>query len=489
LKKQIRIAVIAPVSPAEFFTLIWKGIWTAACQLSPFGVRLECFETEGHDSDAQRRILGRLLKSPPDSLAMIPAHLDELNEEMGYLALAGVPIITFNADAPRSRRRTYVGTDPLQSGALACELLGKLMQGRGTVASFPGSFETEHMGKRYKSFREELGRQFPGMTEKVCKSDDADLRDTALKVLEQNSEIGGVYVGSSRVPSVAEAMEQLGVRLPCVGFDNTEAVQAFLARGTVSGVIDENPYQQGYLAIQQAFEATLESRDKPYSWLRIPSGVVLSANSSGTENTEAAETGEIEHCTELMVHRRTQLARAYQEKLEKAEACIAAMEETDPLTGLLNRRKFEAVLERHAKNGLPLTLVMIGLNGFRRTNGGPGAQVSDEALTSVARVLKAHARSHDFCSRLGVDEFGVLLPGDSRLHALTMKEQILATLAKTVIAPLTLNLGIQVRIGIASMPLEAVNAEDLLVLADNAMYTDQRVSAIRELRPVSSLAN
>jgi hypothetical protein len=39
------------------------------------------------------------------------------------------------------------------------------------------------------------------------------------------------------------------------------------------------------------------------------------------------------------------------------------------------------------------------------------------------------------------------------------------------------------------MPLEAVNAEDLLVLADNAMYADQRVAAMRELSPVSSMAN
>jgi GGDEF domain-containing protein len=70
-----------------------------------------------------------------------------------------------------------------------------------------------------------------------------------------------------------------------------------------------------------------------------------------------------------------------------------------------------------------------------------------------------------------------------------MKERILMTLAGTAIAPQTLNLGIQVKIGIASMPLEAVNAEDLLVLADNAMYADQRVAAMRELSPVSSMAN
>jgi diguanylate cyclase (GGDEF)-like protein len=475
--------------PAEFFNLIWKGIWSAACELSPFGVRIETCETEGHDTVAERRMLERLLKSPPDAVAIIPAHVDSLDEEIGRLALAGVPVVTFHADAPRSRRHSFVGTDPLQSGALAGEMLGKLMQGKGTVASFPGSFETEHLSKRYKSFRQELAQRFPGVTEAVCQAGVTGVQESALKILSERSDIGGIYFGYSRVHLVAEVMEKLGIRLPCVGFDNTQAVQPFLSRGTVSAVIDENPYQQGYLAIQNAYELILGTQDKPFSWLRIPSGVVLSANSSGPETSDTRDTGEVDHCAEVIVQRRTQLARAYQEKLEAAEARIAAMEETDPLTGLLNRRRFEAILEKHARNGLPLTLLMAGLNGFRRANGSPGPHIRDEALACVANALTAHARPQDFCSRLSSDEFCVLLPGDSRAQALAMKERILMTLAGTAIAPQTLNLGIQVKIGIASMPLEAVNAEDLLVLADNAMYTDQRVAAIRELSPVSNMAN
>ena len=480
--------------PADFFNLIWKGIWSAACELSPFGVRIETCETEGHDAVAGRRMLERLLKSPPDALAIIPAHVDDLNEEIGRIALAGVPVVTFNADAPRSRRNAYVGTDPLQSGALAGELLGKLMQGRGTFASFPGalfpgSFETEHMSRRYQSFRQEMATKFPGVTEAVCPGGAAGVQESARKILKERPDIGGFYVGDSQVHLVAEVMEQMGIRLPCVGFDHTQSVQPFLSRGSVSAVIDENPYQQGYLAIQKAFELILNMQTKPYSWFRIPSGVVLSASSAGTEASENRNAGEVEHCAELMVKRRTQLARSYQEQLEDAEARIAAMEETDPLTGLLNRRRFEAILEKHACNGLPLTLLMAGLNGFRRASGSPGSHVRDEALTCVATALTTHARPQDFCSRLSSDEFCVLLPGDSRAQALAMKERILMTLAGTAIAPRTLNLGIQVKIGIASMPLEAVNAEDLLVLADNAMYADQRVAAIRELSPVSNMAN
>ena len=340
------------------------------------------------------------------------------------------------------------------------------------------------MGKRYTSFREELRRCWPGITEAVCHAGTCELRETALRTLRDRPGIGGIYVGYSRVHLVAEAMEQLGLGLPCVGFDNTEAVQPFLARGTVAGVIDENPYQQGYLAVQQAFEATrsdLGEKSEKYAWLRVSSGVVLSANSSST--------GEAAHGAERMVKQRTLSAYGYLKRLEQSEARVAAMEETDPLTGLLNRRKFEEVLENCAKRQQPLTLLMAGLNGFRRTYGGPGPHVSDEALTSVARVLQAQSRPQDYCSRLGGDEFCVLLPGDSHAQAVAMKERILENLARTVIAPLTLKLGIQVRIGIASMPVDAVNAEDLLVLADNAMYTDQRVLALRDLSPASCLAH
>jgi diguanylate cyclase (GGDEF)-like protein len=475
--KQLRIAVIAPTSPAEFFGLIWKGVWSAARELSPFGVCLETYETEGHDIAVQRRILVRLLKSRPDAVAIVPAHLDDLNEEIGRVALAGIPVITFHTDAPRSRRETYVGTDPLQSGTLACELLGKLMRGQGAIASFPGAFETENMATRYLAFREELGRNWPGITETICHIGADGVRDAALRAFREKPEIAGIYVGSSRVHLVGEVMEELGISVPCVGFDKTETVRRFLARGTVAGVIDESPYQQGYLAIQQAFQSAQGLNSEKCSWLRIPSDVVLSASSP------------VPFSPELLMKSRTLQLRQCQQALAEARARIVSMEETDPLTGLLNRRRFEEVLEQHTRNHQPLTILMARINGLQRTSGGPGPHVSDEALASVARVLQSESRPQDFCSRLGGDEFCVLLPGDSHSEAIAMKERISARLAEIVIAPLTLRLGIQIRVGIASMPADAVNAEDLLVIADNAMYTDQRTMAIRQLSVVSSLSH
>lgn len=485
MKKRIRIAVVAPASPVEFFNLIWKGIWSAACQLSTFDVRVESYETQGHDAVAQQRILGNLLKSPPDALAVIPAHHTEVNAEIAAIAASGIPVITFNTDAPLSGRRTFVGTDATLSGALAAEFLVKLMGGKGAVASFPGSFETEHLGRRYTAFRKELQRRARGMTEILCPSGRAGLRDAAKRALGEGHAIEGIYVGSSDVHLVAGVMEERGIRVPCVGFNNTEEVQPFLARGTVAGVVDENPYEQGYMAVQQSFEAIqgITAGTETPPWLRIPSGVVFSANSESLECREA-----LSHY-ELVVARRTQLASLYRKKLDLAEARIIDMRETDPLTGLWNRRKFEEILELCARNQQPLTLLMTGLNGFRRTYGGPGPQVSDEALTGLARVLQSQLLPQDYCARLGEDEFCILLPGESRARALTMKDRILANVGKMVIAPLTLKLGIQVRFGIASMPADAVNAEDLLVLADNAMYVNQRIAAIQELSSASLLAH
>lgn len=475
--KHLRIAVIAPASPPEFFGLVWKGIWSAACELSPFGVRLEIHETECHDTVAQRRILVRILKSRPDAVAIVPAHLDDLNEEIGRIALAGIPVTTFHTDAPRSRRETYVGTDPLQSGALAGELLGKLMRGQGTIASFPGAFETENMAMRYVAFREVLSRSWPHITESICHIGADGVRDAALRGFREKPEIAGVYVGSSRVHLVGHVMEELGISKPCVGFDNTEAAHRFLARGTVTGVIDESPYQQGYLALQQAFQSTQGVNSEESSWLRIHSEVVLSANSR------------VHFSPERLMKSRTLQLRQCQQALAEAKARIVSMEETDPLTGLLNRRKFEEVLEQHAQNQQPLTILMARINGLRQTSGGPGTHVSDEALANVSRVLQSESRPQDFCSRLGRDEFCVLLPGNSHSEAIAMKERISERLAEIIIAPHTLRLGIQIRVGIASMPADAVNAEDLLVIAENAMYTDQRTMAIRQLSVVSSLSH
>ena len=433
---------------------------------------MERFETDGHDVTAQKRILANLRAKPPAAIAIAPAHYSELDRDISPLVDMKVPVITFHTDAPASGRRAYVGTSPSQSGALAGEILGRLMGGKGTVASFPGSLETDHLKQRYGAFRKELKDNFPEIREAVSHSGYSGLPEAVTHALAQELPVGGIYVGCSRSDEVARVVSDLGKRMPFVGFDVTEQSQAYLVEGTVSALIDENVYQQGYLAVHEAFEAVHSTGAETTNAIPIQATLVLRANCNSSDFREPG-TGGLENLLRI----RTRRAHCYQELLDEATSRITVLSETDPLTGLLNRSKFEELLSTRAKEDEKLAILMIGLDGFERAEHSVGQPICDEAMRTVARVLKSLSRPGDYCARIASDEFCVLMPGAGLTQVTAARRRMLTALAKTVIAPQTLKLAIRVTAASACLPEDALSAEDLLVHADNAMYAHKRALA------------
>jgi diguanylate cyclase (GGDEF)-like protein len=97
----------------------------------------------------------------------------------------------------------------------------------------------------------------------------------------------------------------------------------------------------------------------------------------------------------------------------EAEQKLRALAMTDGLTGLLNRRGFDAqgeTLLSHAwRHRLPLTALMLDLDHFKQINDTHGHDMGDRALQLFARLLTETCRTGDIIARLGGEEFGVLL--------------------------------------------------------------------------------
>ena len=101
--------------------------------------------------------------------------------------------------------------------------------------------------------------------------------------------------------------------------------------------------------------------------------------------------------------------------------------EFDPLTGLLNRRGFEAraatEVERTRRHGHALTLAYIDLDDFKRVNDTAGHAAGDAVLVHVGDVARATLRAIDIVGRIGGDEFAVLLPDMTEVHARAVMER------------------------------------------------------------------
>lgn len=458
MRGDVSIAIVAPAKPEDFFDLLWQGVWEATFDLGCFGVQVRNLTTEHCDLEAQRQILSQLFHQGIDAVALMPAHCAALNDLIGEFESRGTPVVTFHSDAPESARSAFVGPNSLQAGVLAGEFLVKLMRGRGRVAAFPGPLENHHLAQRYEGLRAELASRGCSLLEIA-----GELDTTA----------DGIYAGDDRLLEIAASLEKTGVRVPCVGFSNTEGVRPFLASQTVSAVIDEHRYQQGYLAVQKAYEAVLKrEHGGRVAGVQIPSAIVIGGN--------ASDSGEsVIGAFEMLVRQRTEVLLSYKQRLERANAELLSLSITDPLTGLLNRRKFEETMESEvarARRYEPMSLLMIDLNFFKTINDRYGHPAGDEVLKTVAGTLKLCCRGTDFCARIGGDEFAMILPHTDRLGARAVRDRITADMGRTKATAGGKDLSISLSIGVATLPDDADNAEALITAADSAMYRAKEFS-------------
>ena len=149
---------------------------------------------------------------------------------------------------------------------------------------------------------------------------------------------------------------------------------------------------------------------------------------------------------------------------------LANLARMDGLTGLLNRRSFNAELRRELSRGLrkgePLSLLYFDLDGFKRVNDQQGHLKGDEILTRTARVLREVGRAEDLLARYGGDEFCVILPGAACESARLFADRLVAAFTQEMH-----NEGVTLSIGIAEASVDQpVDGDTLVKTADTAMY-------------------
>ncbi|MDJ0515094.1 MAG: CHASE2 domain-containing protein [Trichodesmium sp. MO_231.B1] len=150
----------------------------------------------------------------------------------------------------------------------------------------------------------------------------------------------------------------------------------------------------------------------------------------------------------------------------------------DPLTGLPNRKQFYECLSQAIEwanlNDQMVGLLFLDLNGFKAVNDTLGHAIGDLLLKEVAKRLQGCLRGSDTVSRLGGDEFTVILPGiPGKLGASRVAEKI----CHTINQPFKLEnntLSVGTSIGISLYPLDAEEIDQLINHADSAMYEDKK---------------
>jgi diguanylate cyclase (GGDEF)-like protein/putative nucleotidyltransferase with HDIG domain len=155
---------------------------------------------------------------------------------------------------------------------------------------------------------------------------------------------------------------------------------------------------------------------------------------------------------------------------------------TDPLTGLGNHRHFHERLERELRDTrerrLPLTLCLVDVDDFKRVNDRFGHPAGDRVLSQLAGRLRQTGEAF----RLGGDEFALLLPGYDEGAAIATATAVVERIAALHLEPLG---SVTVSAGVATSPQHAEDRDELIQLADSALYWAKEYgkNRVRAYRP------
>ena len=170
----------------------------------------------------------------------------------------------------------------------------------------------------------------------------------------------------------------------------------------------------------------------------------------------------------------TERSRAM-DRLERVLDDLREQAMTDPLTGLYNRRFMWEFLQREwirsKRKDIPLAVIMIDLDYFKRVNDTFGHQAGDFVLTAVSALLRTHIRSTDIVCRHGGEEFSLILPETTLEIVRRRAENIQAAIKRLDLEFRNVPLGrITASFGVALFPDNADAPDAMLRAADEALY-------------------
>lgn len=281
-KKDIHIGVAYPDEPRDFYQDIDRGVDKAAAELRDYGVEVEKIRYKNQNPEVLRTRLSQINPKEYDGLAINSAGTVNVTD-IDRFSAAGVPVITFNTDAPDSSRLFYVGDNSRQSGLMGGELLSTFLHGKGNVTVLGNFSRTTPFIERFGGFCEFIQLESPDIHIYPCSEclGEPELAAKSLmELIERVPDIGGVfcagYSSTSGAIRALKALNRKDVRL--VGYDLTAHTATALREGWCDALLYQDPYRQGFRAARLLARYILEGWLPPTKRLHVDTRIIIKTN-------------------------------------------------------------------------------------------------------------------------------------------------------------------------------------------------------------------
>jgi ribose transport system substrate-binding protein len=221
-----------------------KGMQAEAAKL---GVQAEFIGPAHSDATQQVAMFESIIARKPLGIAVSPNDPQTVVAPIREAMAAGIPVITWDSDAPSSQRLLYIGTDNVAAGRTAGEELAKAIGGSGKVAIIDGALTALNAQQRVQGFKEAI-QKYPKIqivADEPTNDDAATALAQSESLLQAHPDLAGFYgVTGIGAPNAAAAVKEIGKcgKVKVVGFDVIPQGIELMQGGCISALISQRPF-------------------------------------------------------------------------------------------------------------------------------------------------------------------------------------------------------------------------------------------------------
>lgn len=233
--------------PADFWTIARRGTEKAQAELPNY--KIEMYIPGEMSAAAQKRILEDLLAKGVAGVSISPVNPDNSTDILNQVAAKAV-LFTQDADAPKSNRVMYIGTDNVAAGRQAGELIKKALPNGGKIMLFVGTMDAANARERVQGIKEAIaGTKIEVIDIRTDGGDQAkakaNVEDTLTKYPDIDLLAGLWAYNTPQIYNAAKAAGKTG-KVKIVGFDEDQQTLKGIAEGVIEGTVVQQPYEFGY---------------------------------------------------------------------------------------------------------------------------------------------------------------------------------------------------------------------------------------------------
>jgi ribose transport system substrate-binding protein len=254
-KKSYTIGLVAKSQSNPVFQAARVGAMDAARDLGKkYGIEIKIDWRTPNEEDAQKQAeaIEQLVLAGADGIAVSCSDANKLTGAIDSAVKNGVPVATFDSDAPTSKRFVTYAIDDVKCGEQIMDELAKLMDGKGVVAILAGNQNAPNLQKRVQGVRTEA-KKHPGITIRDVYYHKETPQDAAAKVeqvMQANPDITGWAMVGGWPLFTDNALKWQPGTVKCVSVDALPPELAYLRSGHVQLLLAQQVYEWGYRSVE-----------------------------------------------------------------------------------------------------------------------------------------------------------------------------------------------------------------------------------------------